>query len=102
MRYILHIDMNAFFASVEEILNPKLKNLPIAVAGRTSRASVIASPNYIARKYGVKAAMPNFKAKKLCPNLIIVNHHFDEYHYLLYCWHLLDNAYDNLILVLVH
>ena len=79
MRYILHIDMNAFFASVEEILNPKLKNLPIAVGGRTSRASVIASPNYIARKYGVKAAMPNFKAKKLCPNLIIVNHHFDEY-----------------------
>ena len=79
MRYILHIDMNAFFASVEEILNPKLKNLPIAVGGRTSRASVIASANYIARKYGVKAAMPNFKAKKLCPNLVIVNHHFDEY-----------------------
>ena len=79
MRYILHIDMNAFFASVEEILNPKLKNLPIAVGGRTSRASVIASPNYIARKYGVKAAMPNFKAKKLCPNLIIVNNHFNEY-----------------------
>ena len=65
MRYILHIDMNAFFASVEEVLNPELKNLPIAVGGRTSRASVIASPNYIARKYGVKAGMPNFKAKKL-------------------------------------
>ena len=79
MRYILHIDMNAFFASVEEVVNPELKNLPIAVGGRTSRASVIASPNYIARKYGVKAGMPNFKAKKLCPNLIIVNHHFDEY-----------------------
>lgn len=79
MRYILHIDLNAFFASVEELLNPKLKTKPIAVGGATSRAAVVSSANYIARKYGVKAAMPIFKAKKLCPELVVVNHHFDEY-----------------------
>ena len=79
MRYILHIDLNAFFASVEELLNPKLKTKPIAVGGSTSRAAVVSSANYIARKYGVKAAMPIFKARKLCPELAVVSHHFDEY-----------------------
>ena len=79
MQYILHIDLNAFFASVEELLNPKLKTKPIAVGGATSRAAVVSSANYIARKYGVKAAMPIFKARKLCPELVVVNHHFDEY-----------------------
>ncbi len=79
MKYILHIDLNAFFASVEELLNPKLKSKPLAVAGKTSRASIVSSANYIARQFGVKAAMPIFKAKKLCRNLIVVNHHFYEY-----------------------
>lgn len=81
MKYIFHIDMNAFFATVEEILNPKLKNKPFAVCGKTTR-SVISSPNYIARSYGVKAAMPLFMARQKCKNLTIVTHHFDQYeHY---------------------
>lgn len=78
MKYILHIDMNAFFASVEEILNPELANKPIAVGGKTTR-SVIASANYLARAKGVKAAMPIFQARKKCKNLIIVLCHFEEY-----------------------
>ena len=79
MRYILHIDLNTFFASVEELLNPKLKSKPIAVAGKTSRASIVSSANYITRKFGVKVEMPIFKAKKLFHDLIVVNHHFHEY-----------------------
>ena len=79
MRYILHIDLNAFFASVEEILNPKLKTKPIVVGGKTSRASVVSCPNYNARKFGIKGGMPIYKAKKLCRDLIVVNHHFQEY-----------------------
>jgi DNA polymerase-4 len=79
MRYILHVDINAFFASVEELQNPMYIGKPIAVSGHTKR-SVISSANYIARKFGVKAAMPVFMAKKLCPSLLILNHHFELYH----------------------
>ena len=78
MKFILHVDMNAFFASVEEVLNPKLKGKPIAVCGKTTR-SVIAAANYEARKYGVKAAMPVFMGKQKCPQLILVMHNFEAY-----------------------
>ncbi len=77
-KIILHIDINAFFASVEEANNPSLKNKPIVVAGKTKR-SVVSCPNYAARKYGIKAAMPIFQAKNLCKNLIIVSHKFNLY-----------------------
>ena len=78
MKFILHVDMNAFFASVEEALNPKLKGKPIAVCGKTTR-SVIAAANYEARKYGVKAAMPVFMGKQKCPQLVLVMHNFEAY-----------------------
>jgi DNA polymerase-4 len=70
--------MNAFFASVEELQNPNYIGKPIAVGGKTGRA-VISSANYVARAYGVKAAMPNFMAQKLCKQLIIVNANFNLY-----------------------
>jgi DNA polymerase-4 len=78
MKYIAHIDMDCFFASVEELLNPKLKNKPIIVAGRNKR-SVVSSANYLARKDGVKAAMPLFMATKICPKVIVVLPHFYKY-----------------------
>ena len=78
MKFILHVDMNAFFASVEEALNPKLRGKPIAVCGKTTR-SVVAAANYEARKYGVRAAMPVFMAKRNCPSLILVMHTFEAY-----------------------
>ncbi len=78
MNFILHIDINAFFASVEQIINPKLVDIPFAVGGRTSR-SVVASANYIARSYGVKSGMPIFQAKKKCKELIFIPAHFDLY-----------------------
>lgn len=71
MDYILHIDCDAFYASCEELRNPKLKNLPLAVGGMTNK-SIITTANYNARKFGIHSAMPVFMARELCPNLILV------------------------------
>ncbi len=71
-RVILHIDMNSYFATVEQQANPLLRGKPIAVSGRPSIHSVVATASYEAKKFGVKAGMNTFEAKKLCPNLIFV------------------------------
>ncbi len=75
--HIIHIDMDAFFASVEQRDNPELKGRPIAVGGRPESRGVVATASYEARRYGVKSAMPMATALKLCPGLTIlpVNHH---------------------------
>lgn len=73
IKYILHIDLNAFYASVEVKENPNLKNKAVAVAGdEATRGGVILTANYEARKYGVKAGMSNRDALKLCPGLTMV------------------------------
>lgn len=77
-RIILHVDMNAFFATVEKILDPSLQDKPIVV-GHDSSRGVVSTACYIARKYGIHSAMPIYKAKQLCPNITIVNSHFDKY-----------------------
>ena len=71
MKYILHIDCDAFYASCEEIRNPKLKKRPMAVGGLTNK-SIITTANYEARKFGIHSAMPVFISRDLCPNLILV------------------------------
>lgn len=71
MNNILHIDCDAFYATCEEIRNPRLRNYPLAVGGLTNK-SIITTANYKARKYGLHSAMPVFMAKELCPNLILV------------------------------
>ena len=78
-RVIVHIDLNAFFASVEEVKNPSLKNKPMAVGGK-GRRGVVSTSNYVARKYGVFSAMPVSQALKLCPNLILVEGNHEDYH----------------------
>lgn len=68
---IIHVDMDAFFAAVEERDFPSLKGQPVAVGGSRQQRGVISTANYIARKYGVKSALPTSTAFKLCPNLIL-------------------------------
>lgn len=79
-RIIFHVDMDAFFASVEELDNPNLKKYPVIVAGSSDRG-VVTTANYAARKYGLHSAMPVFMAKKLCPHVVIVpvrKHRYSE------------------------
>lgn len=78
-RKIIHIDMDAFYASVEMRDNPALKSRPIAVGGEARGRGVIATANYLARKYGVRSAMPSWKAKQLCPDLLIIPPNFEKY-----------------------
>lgn len=77
-RKIIHVDMDAFFASVAQLDNPDLRGKPIAV-GSDGRRGVISAASYEARKFGVKSAMPGSLAKKMCPELIFVNSDFARY-----------------------
>ena len=77
-RKIIHIDMDAFFASVEQRDNPELRGNPIAVGGSRERG-VVAAASYEARAFGVHSAMPSASAKRKCPNLIFVKPRFDVY-----------------------
>lgn len=78
LRKIIHIDMDAFFASVEQRDNPDLRGKPVAVGGDGERG-VIAAASYEARKFGVFSAMSSKIAKRKCPNLIFVKHRFNAY-----------------------
>ena len=77
-RKIIHIDMDAFYASVEQLDRPELRGLAIAVGGESSRG-VVSAASYEARNFGVKSAMSGIIAKKLCPNLIFVKPRFERY-----------------------
>lgn len=76
---IVHVDMDAFFVAVEELLNPAIRGKAVAVGGDPTGRGVVASASYEARKFGVKSAMPSYHARKLCPNLIFVPAHYDAY-----------------------
>ena len=79
-RTILHCDCNGFYASVECLFNPELKNVPMAVGGdEDSRHGIILAKNEIAKKYNIKTAETIWQAKRKCPNLVIVRPHRGEY-----------------------
>src|ERR1700682_5223177 len=78
-RTIFHVDMDAFFVSVEELFNPELKGKAVVVGGQRDERGVVSAASYEARKFGVHSAMPLRTAAKVCPHAIFVNGHPDRY-----------------------
>jgi DNA polymerase-4 len=78
-KVIFQLDLDAFFASVEELENPDLKNKPVAVGSELGGKGVITTANYKAREYGLHSAMPIFKAKRLCPDLVLIESNYMKY-----------------------
>ena len=72
LRKIIHVDCDCFYAAIEMRDDPSLRPLPLAVGGRPESRGVIATCNYIARRYGVRSAMSSARALRLCPDLLIL------------------------------
>lgn len=97
MKKIIHVDMDCFYAQVEMRDNPALRNVPLGIGGLPGTRSVLCTSNYIARKFGVKSAMPTDYAVKLCPNLVIVTPNFKKYSKASEIIHAIFQRYSSLV-----
>ena len=79
MPCIIHIDMDAFYASIEQRDNPKLRGKPVIVGGDPNQRGVVATCSYEARKFGIHSAMSSVRAKRKCPQGVFVRPRFDVY-----------------------
>ncbi len=79
-RALLLVDLDAFFASVEQLDHPEWRGKPVIVGGRSDRRGVVSTASYEARAFGVHSAMPSATAERLCPDAIWTSSHFDRYH----------------------
>src|ERR1044071_438855 len=79
VRRVIHVDMDAFYASVEQRDRPELRGKPVAVGGSPTSRGVVAAASYEARKFGVRSAIPMSRAVRLCPELEIVPANFAKY-----------------------
>ncbi|MDR0916043.1 MAG: DNA polymerase IV, partial [Oscillospiraceae bacterium] len=80
MSIIAHSDANSFYASVEMMRNPRLRDVPMAVCGLTEeRHGIVLTANYIAKKTGIKVGMANWQARQACPGLVTVPPHYSDY-----------------------
>ena len=95
-RKIIHVDMDAFFASVEQRDHPELRGIPLAV-GYDGPRGVVATASYEARRYGIHSAMPMMRAKRLCPHLTIVPGSYSRYKEVSSQVHAIFHDYTNLI-----
>ena len=95
-RKIIHIDMDAFFASVEQRDNPSLRGIPIAI-GSPEKRGVVATASYEARPFGVRSAMSSRRALQLCPQLVFVRPRFDVYKQVSAQMHEIFHEYSDII-----
>ena len=79
VRRIMHVDLDAFFVSVEQVLNPELSGKPVVVGGRPDRRGVVAAASYEARAFGLHSGMPLITASRLCPQAIFIEGNFQRY-----------------------
>ena len=79
MRRIMHIDLDAFFVSVEQVLNPELKGKPVVVGGKPDKRGVVAAASYEARAFGLHSGMPLITASRLCPQAVFIEGNFQRY-----------------------
>ena len=96
-RKIIHIDMDAFYASVEQLDQPQFRGKPLAVGGPSEKRGVIAAASYEARKFGVRSAMPTAEAFRRCPELNLVSPRFPRYREISEKVHGIFRCYTDLI-----